>query len=95
MICAVNSSQFHNTNVYRVHLRYASEALVIPPGITEKSYQDIEVLKILDLEDPNLSCWRAAGVGDDLLYKESVQNTGRVKQVSIENNHIVLLELSA
>ena len=95
MICVVNSSQFHNKNVYSVHLRYDSEALVIPTGITEKSCQNIEVLKILDLEDSNLSCWRAAGVGDDLLYKESVQNTGRAKQVSIENNHIVLLKLSA
>ena len=95
MICVINPSQFHNKNVYSVRLRYDSAALVITTGITEKSCQDIEVLKMLDLEDPNISCWRAAGVGDDLLYKESMQNTGRAKQVSIENNHIALLKLNA
>ena len=95
MICVVNPSQFHNKKVFSVHLRCDSAALVIPTGITEKSCQDLEVLKILDLEDSNLSCWRAAGVGDDLLYKESVQNAGRTKQVSIENDHIILLKLNA
>jgi len=79
MICVVNPSQIHKKKVFSVHLRHGLVALIIPQ----------------DLEDPNLSCWRAAGVGDDLLYKESVQDTGRETQVSLENNHIALLKLSA